>query len=82
MRLLRDFLCEHCGVEQERYVSVDITQVICEECGNTAIRLIGMPHVSLEGVSGSFPGAYSRWADIREAKARQKAAKRESHGDS
>lgn len=81
MRTLRDFLCEHCGTEQERYVSVDITQVICEECGHTAIRLIGMPRVSLEGISGSFPGAHSRWADIREKHARQKAAKRAENGE-
>lgn len=81
MRTLRDFFCDHCGVEQERYVSTDIKEVACEECGRPAIRLIGMPRVSLEGISGSFPGAHSRWADIREANARQKAAKRASHGE-
>lgn len=70
---LRDFLCEHCGLEEERYISVDITQTTCPECGHTMIRLIGMPRVDLDGTDPDFPGAYGKWANIREQNARIKA---------
>lgn len=65
MRLLHNFLCEHCGVEQERFIDAEITQVMCE-CGNTATRLIGMPRVSLDGTDPDFPSAYEHWANVRE----------------
>lgn len=74
MRLLRDFKCPHCGAETEHYIDSEATTVECQ-CGNLATRIIGMPHVSLEGITGAFPGAHSRWADIREQKARQQAKK-------
>ena len=80
MRLFRDFLCEYCGEEIERYVDADTRTTPCQ-CGNDAVRLIGMPRVALEGCSGHFPGAHSHWADIREANARQKVAKRARHGE-
>ncbi len=44
-------------------------------------KIIGMPRVALEGITGAFPGAHDRWATIREANARQKAAKRAEHGE-
>jgi len=65
LKLLRDFLCEHCGTEKERYIDSDITQIVCDECGNTAIRLIGMPTVALDGTDPGFPGAFEKWADKR-----------------
>lgn len=71
MRTLRDFICEHCGKEQERYVEPDVRVVPCQ-CGNDAIRLMGMPRVSLDGTDPGFPGAYSKWATTREQNARIK----------
>ena len=65
MRLLHNFLCEKCGTEQERYIDANITQVICE-CGHTAVRLMGMPRVALDGTDPGFPTAYERWANVRE----------------
>lgn len=72
MRQLRDFLCEHCGIEDERYIDSKITQIVCPECGNTMVRLMGMPRVSLDGTDPAFPGAYSKWATTREHNARIK----------
>jgi len=74
MRQLRDFLCEHCGLETERYIDSETTQVVCE-CGHTAIRLIGMPRVALDGTDPGFPGAYSKWATVREDNAAEKRKK-------
>jgi hypothetical protein len=70
---LRDFLCEKCGIEEERYIDTQITQTVCSECGGKMIRLMGMPRVSLDGTDPDFPGAYQKWATVREQNARIKA---------
>jgi hypothetical protein len=72
MKLLRDFECKYCGREYERYVDSTVKQVECE-CGKSADRIIGMPRVALDGTDPSFPGAYDKWARVREDKARQKS---------
>ena len=74
MKLLRDFRCHACGLMQERFIDTEVNEVPCG-CGGVAIRIIGMPHVSLEGITGAFPGAHERWAKIREDKARQDRSK-------
>ena len=67
MRQLRDFLCEKCGIEEERYVDSSIKSMPCSKgCGGQMIRLIGMPKVDLDGTNPDFPTAYDRWANIRE----------------
>jgi hypothetical protein len=48
----------------------------CRNCGGEMKRVIGMPTVKLEGISGDFPGAHHRWATIREERHRQQARKR------
>ena len=72
MKQLRDFACETCGTVQERFINNEVVQVDCA-CGAIANRLIGMPTVKLEGISGAFPGAHAKWAKIREDNARLKA---------
>ncbi len=74
MRTLRDFVCEKCGKVQERFIDSETIAVDCA-CGDVAKRQIGMPHVSLEGITGAFPGAHDRWARIREDRARINARK-------
>jgi hypothetical protein len=73
MKALRDYLCEQCGVEEERYIDSAITHLVCDHCGGTMQRLIGMPRVALDGTDPGFPGAYSKWATTREDNARIKA---------
>lgn len=74
MRLLRDFVCPKCGTAQERFVGDQVVEVDCL-CGNIAHRTIGMPRVALDGTDAAFPGAYEKWARIREDRARQHAKK-------
>ena len=74
MKLLRDFCCETCGTVQERFIDGETLAVNCA-CGAIAKRIIGMPKVMLDGTDASFPGAYDRWARIREDRARQNAKK-------
>ncbi len=76
MKRLRDFKCERCGSEHEELVDLDVLQIECS-CGQMMDRQIGMPRIGLEGISGAFPTAHDRWANIREAKARQ-AQKKEA----
>ena len=74
MKTLRDFCCETCGTVQERFIDGETVAVDCA-CGAIANRIIGMPKVMLDGTDASFPGAYDRWARIREDRARQNAKK-------
>ncbi len=72
MKLMRDFRCDKCDLDEERFVDTTITQYPCT-CGGMMTRMIGMPTVKLEGITGAFPGAHDRWARIREDNARIKA---------
>ena len=72
MKLLRDYLCESCGTVQERFIDCETVAVDCA-CGEIAKRVIGMPKVMLDGTDASFPGAYDKWARIREDNARIKS---------
>jgi hypothetical protein len=72
MRKLRDFQCTRCERVYERFVGDDVTDMVCE-CGDMAYPVIGMPTIRLDGTDPSFPGAYERWARIREDNAKIKA---------
>ena len=67
--LMREFLCDSCGKMQERFIDTTVHYVDCD-CGGKARKIVGMPTVKLEGITGAFPGAHERWARIREEKAR------------
>jgi|LakMenE01Jun11ns_1017448.scaffolds.fasta_scaffold9921185_1 hypothetical protein len=73
-KLLRDFSCGACGKQTERFVETDIRIVQCD-CGAMAVKMVGMPRVALDGTDPGFPGAYSKWADIREKNAAEKRKK-------
>lgn len=74
MKQMRDFICNRCGYVQERFIEDEIEQYPCE-CGGMMVRIISTPSIRLEGITGAFPGAYDRWARVREERARI-AAKR------
>jgi hypothetical protein len=80
MRLLRDFVCVDCGASVERYVDTDVTTMNCT-CGSEMMRTIGMPHVALDGTDPGFPGAYERWANKREQRAKIARSKSYYTGD-
>jgi len=71
MKVLRDYCCEKCGTIQERYIESQVVTVDCA-CGAIANRIVGTPHVSLDGTDPGFPGAYEKWARVREEHARMK----------
>lgn len=73
MRTIRDFLCVECDSLNERLVDSEIHTIECPDCGGRANEQLSMPTVKLDGTSGDFPGAYDRWARIREENAKIKA---------
>jgi len=73
MRTLRDFRCENCGELVEKLVDTNMRVIDCPECDGECLEQLSMPTVKLEGLSGAFPGAYNKWAQIREDNARIKA---------
>ena len=77
MRQLIDLRCPDCNRTVERYIS-DITCPCL--CGGTMHKIIGMPKIALDGTDDGFPGAYSKWADLREQNASIKS-KRSYHGE-
>ena len=80
MKTLRDFVCEKCGTIQERFLDGEVICVDCA-CGAVAKRMIGMPMVQLEGITGAFPGAHDRWARIREEKFRGNIKRNYENGE-
>lgn len=71
MRSLFDFHCPSCGEVHEKLVHTNVFSILCN-CGTYATRMISMPTIKLEGITGSFPGAADRWASVREKNARVK----------
>lgn len=69
MKRLFDFYCHDCGEMFEKLVDTNQKKVECY-CGAMADRQVSMPRVALDGISGDFPGAADRWANIREQRAK------------
>jgi len=70
MLILYDFKCDQCGKVQERLVLRDTDAVDCS-CGDTAFRTITPIRFSLEGHSGDFPTAASKWERQHEKAGRE-----------
>jgi hypothetical protein len=46
----------------ERFVDEEVQSVECPHCRNEASRIISMPRIRLEGITGAFPSASDAWA--------------------
>jgi hypothetical protein len=66
MRRIFDFQCAK-GHITEKYVDDSVKVIQCPHCTNDASRLISAPRISLEGISGDFPGATMAWEKRRES---------------
>jgi hypothetical protein len=64
---LYDFKCPNDHVT-ESFVDSDHTTAKCKVCSKDAIRLISAPSISLDVISGDFPGATAKWANARAEK--------------
>lgn len=61
MRVLLDFQCTACNHIDEKYIDNTTEYIECSLCNSKAVRKISAPTISLEGYSGSFPGAAAAW---------------------
>lgn len=70
-----DFLCPNDHLS-ESFVNSETREINCPVCGQTALRQMGTPRVSLEGTTGAFPGAAMQWErkHAQKLKAEQKAS--------
>ena len=66
MKRIFEFRCVK-GHVSEKYVDDSVTVVQCPHCGNDASRIISAPRISLEGITGDFPGAAMAWEKRRES---------------
>jgi len=79
MRLSRDFKCED-GHITNRFIDSEISIVSCETCGKEATKTLGLGTIILDGTDPSLPGAWNKWAEIREKRHRQTMAKNRANG--
>ena len=70
MRVLRDFKCEKNHIT-ERFLDSEIKTIDCPICEKTSHRMLGYGTISLDGTNPDFPGAYEKWARVREQRARK-----------
>jgi len=70
-----DFLCPNDHLS-ESFVNSVTREINCPVCGQTALKQISTPRVSLEGTTGAFPGAAMQWErkHTQKLKAEQKAS--------
>ena len=69
-----DFRCEQ-GHVNEHFVDSDVRVWTCPDCSATSHRMISTPRVSLDGISGDFPGESFKWAQKRAAKLKAETSK-------
>ncbi len=60
MKRLFEFKCNSCEEVFEEYTEYKKVST-CPSCGGDADKLISAPRISLEGVTGDFPGAAAAW---------------------
>lgn len=70
MKRIFEFLCDNDHLT-EQFIDEEIRTTSCRECGASAMRLISTPRISLEGITGAFPGAADKWVKKRAEKLKQ-----------
>lgn len=78
-RRLFEFKCKNDHIT-ESFVDVDIKEVQCSECGETATRIISPTGIYLEPFSGLHPSAYDRWNRVRAEKLAQERKQKAESG--
>lgn len=79
MKRLFEFKCEDDHITEQFVNSEDRTSD-CRTCGKPAKRIISAPRVSLDPISGDFPGATMKWARNREAQIQREKKAIANHG--
>lgn len=80
MKRMFEFACED-GHFFEKLVDDSIRSVKCIHCDTIAARVVSAPAVKLEGITGDFPGAYSKWERVRAEKLKQERKQAAANGE-
>lgn len=67
MKRLYEFKCFSCDNHFEELTEY-VKTISCPKCNSNADKIISAPRISLEGWSGSFPGAADAWDKKRKQK--------------
>jgi hypothetical protein len=78
-RRMFDFKCKDSHIT-EAFVDVDIKEVQCGDCGETATRIISPTTIYLEPFSGLYPSASSKWIKQRAEKLAVEKKTKANHG--
>tara|TARA_R110000803_G_scaffold115418_1_gene183884 strand:+ start:1309 stop:1545 length:237 start_codon:yes stop_codon:yes gene_type:complete len=74
MKRMFEFMCAD-GHVSERFIDDSLRTSPCKECGEAAIRILSTPRISLEGITGAFPGAADKWVKTRAERLKQEQKK-------
>jgi hypothetical protein len=74
MKRMYEFMCAD-GHVTEHLIDDSLRTAPCKECGANAIRILSTPRISLEGITGAFPGASDKWVKNRAEKLKQEQKK-------
>ena len=82
MKVLNDFLCNHCGWAAELLEENTTKSVDCLDCGGSAFRVLSVPNFQLPGNDpAGFPTAYDQWAKKRDQKIAQEKKSENSYAN-
>ena len=71
LKKLFEFQCRECKEISEQYTEYKQLST-CPSCSSIADKIISAPRVSLEGITGSFPGAALSWEKKHKQSANQR----------
>jgi len=80
MKRIFEFQCKQ-GHVTERYIDEHERTTTCIECEGAAHRIVSMPRINLEGITGAFPGAADAWVRKRAQKLKQEQKLAASRGE-
>jgi hypothetical protein len=80
MRVLNDFYCPKCGLQEEYFVDNEATHTDCQSCGSPATKVRSVPNFQLPGNDpAGFPTAADKWVKKREQKIAQERRAQKSN---
>lgn len=69
MKVLNDYMCDHCGWCTEEFLDNSINAIECIDCKGVARKVRTIPNFTLPGNDpAGFPTAYDQWEKKREQK--------------
>lgn len=65
------FECPGCDIVFDKFLPMNHGEVLCDNCGEAAHKIILSVNFKLDGTDPGFPTAYERWAKEHERRAKE-----------